>query len=155
MDERIAGIQRGYQEQINARDETIRELKIGSMSDEDRAQLEADERAQREAELVTENWLLRKQSEDAELAEIFGKMLKAEDPDDQWKLMAEFKTALKGAGTPEPEASVPDVDPNRPAPKLPGATTGHLPDGTPITDDIAIQALKALGDRPTAEIRGR
>lgn len=147
LNERIAGVQRTFQQQLNDRDERIRQLQSASLSEEEREQLAAEERDEELARLETENWLLKQSQKNPKAAEAFQKVLEADDPDAQFEYIASLLAASTPAPapTPEPETQVPDVDPNNPPIySQSNQDTITLPDGRVITEADADRILAGL-----------
>lgn len=155
LNERIAGIQSSYQRQLNEKEEEIRTLKLGAMSDSERARFEEDEGKNYVADLekrVVVGEIARKFPQ---IADAFEKLLGAESPEKQAEILLALTQPAAPAtpAAPEPAENVPAVDPNNPAPTGGTATEARLPDGTPITEESAIAFLTALGDTPIGGYR--
>jgi hypothetical protein len=146
MNERIAGIQSSFQSQINERDQTIRELKLASLSEDERETVAEQEGEEYVAELERKVQLAELAEKYPDVVPHFKKLLASKTPEEQ----AEYLNSLlhPQAPEPEPEQQVPDVDPNNPAPTASASTGQRLPDGTPLTPEFAEQFLKSLGDTP-------
>jgi len=146
MSERIAGIQSSFQTQINERDQTIRELKLASLSEDEREEVAEQEGEEYVAELERQVKLAELAEKYPKIVPHFKKLLASQTPEEQ----AEYLNSLLYPQAPEPEAEqqVPDVDPNNPAPTSSPLTGYRMPDGTPLTPEFAEQFLKSLGDAP-------
>jgi hypothetical protein len=155
LNERIAGVQSGFQKQLNEKDAEIRRLRLGSMSDSERAKAEDDEAEAYVAELERKATILEITRKFPKVADAFEKLMGAESPEKQAELLLSFIEPAAPAPTPEQEAEdeVPDVLPNNPAPKGGTQTGDRLPDGTPVTEESAMAFLKALGDTPIGGYR--
>jgi hypothetical protein len=139
------------QREISERDEEIRKLKTASMSEEDRAQLEIEERQRRDEALELENWLLRKGRENPKAAEFLeGVFARMEDLDDLYSFVnGTLAPAAPAAPPAEPDDStqVPDIDPNSPAPRVnPGTPIG--PSGQVMDKAFRENFLKSLTEWP-------
>lgn len=128
------------QREISQRDETIRQLKTASMSEEQREQQRIeDEQREREA-FETERWLFQKSRENAEAASALEKFLSLDDPDEQWAVWsAAFAPKTPVDPAPEPSEQVPDIDPNNPAPKVP---LGQAATGDQMTREMRQRILQ-------------
>lgn len=146
MNERIAGLQSSYQEQINERDRKIRELELSSMSEDEQEDLAEQEGEAYVAELETKVRLAELAEKYPTVIPHFRKMLEAQTPEEQAEYLASLLQPK--APEPEPEQQVPDVDPNNPATSASSSTGYRMPDGTPLTPEFAEQFLKSLGDQP-------
>lgn len=141
---------KGFQRMVSDKDQTIadlqRQLKTASMSEEEREQLVAQERSDREEQLALENELLKLGQQYPTEVGIVQKMLAGQSVTDY---VAALHEALKPATppTPEPEQEVSDVDRNNPpaTPLTSGSTADMitLPDGRVITREQGIELLKA------------
>lgn len=156
LNERIAGVQSSYQKQLNEKDAELRELRVGTMSDSERARFEDQEAEEYIEQLERRATLAEIGRKYPDIAEAFEKLLGAESPEAQAEiLLALVKPATLTPGTPESEPAelVPAVDPNNPAPQGGTATELRLPDGTPVTEESAEAFLKALGNTPIGGYR--
>lgn len=146
MNERIAGIQSTYQSQINERDQEIRELKLATLSEDEREEVAEQEGEEYVAALEQQVRLAELAEKYPDVIPHFKKLLMSQTDEEQ----AEYLNSLlhPQATQPEPEQQVPEVDPNNPAPTSSPLTGYRMPDGTPLTPEFAEQFLKSLGDAP-------
>jgi hypothetical protein len=153
FNQRIAGIQSGYQQQLNERDEQIRQLKTASLSEEEREQL-----AEQEATAYFEELEVRAAMADVikdygvDVANDLQKLFGAESMKDQAAFLASLRNP-QAAPTQEPAASVPPVDANNPPPASNSA--GSLIDGQPMTDELRKQILQSFEGQSLAQAMGR
>lgn len=157
LNERIAGVQSSYQKQLNEKDDELRELRMGSMSDSERAHFEEEEQAEYVEALERRAVLAEIGQKYPSIAEAFNALIRAESPEEQAEILMKLVTPAAPAAapvpTPEPSDEVPAVDPNNPAPQGGTATENRLPDGTPVTEESAEAFLKALGNTPIGGYR--
>ncbi|MEO8108279.1 MAG: hypothetical protein ABI720_13300 [Actinomycetes bacterium] len=150
LNERIAGVQRTFQTQLNERDTIINQLKTATLSEDERAQLVQDERESELESLRTQIWLSEQAKERPKAAEIYQKLLTVEDPDAALLLLESYVASQAPAPVaPEPETLVPDVDPNNPSRFSSNEKSFTLSDGTVLTDQIAENILKGMDRWPT------
>lgn len=152
LNERIAGIQRSYQQQLNEKDAELREARLASMSDSEKARFEEDEGKAYLDSLERRVAIAEIGRKFPDIADSFEKLMGAETPEAQAEILQALRqaavTAAPAAPAPEAGDEVPPVDPNNPAPPVGTPTQGRLPDGTPLTEEAAFAFLKALGDTP-------
>ena len=154
--ERISGIQSGYQQQLNQRDEEIRKLKNATLTEEERVQL-AEQEAEDEAAQYLDDLETR-----VALAELAAKYPKAAPHIQQLyqtgtlEEQAAYLDSLLNPTPATPEASeqVPPVDANNP-PR--GADTGALLniDGKELTQEMRRQILESFEGQSFAQAQGR
>lgn len=151
LNERIAGVQRTFQTQLNERDAIINQLKTATLSEDERAQLEQDDRDSELESLRTQIWLSEKAKEHPKAAEVYQKLLSVEDPEAALLLLGQYLASQTPApvAPPEPETLVPDVDPNNPSRNPTTDQSFVMPDGTVLTDEIADSILKGMDRWPT------
>ena len=137
------------QTMLNEKNEEIKKLKTASMSEEQRAQLEIEERERRDQALELENWLLRKGRENSKAADFMEKFVSMEDPDEQWSLVASLFADPAPTSPEEPDDStqVPDIDPNSPAPRV-ASGTPIGPEGQVLDKKYRETFLKGLTSWP-------
>lgn len=154
MNERISGIQSSYQAQLNEKDEQLRQLQLASLSEVEQEQLLEQEAADYVEQMERELWLAKDAS--TKYPNAAAHIQKLFETGGDVAAYAEYlESVFRPAPAPEPEPAetVPDVDPNSPAPAQPtGATV--LPDGRVMTRELADQLLKSFGDTPIAQLRG-
>lgn len=155
LNERIAGVQSSYQTQLNEKDRELHELRLGSMSDSERAEAEESEAEAYIEQLERRATLAEIGQKYPGISEAFKKLIGAESPEQQAEILLALTQASQAPVAPAPEASelVPSVDPNNPAPTSGTPTGDRLPDGTPVTEESAIAFLTALGDTPISGYR--
>lgn len=149
MNERISGLQSSYQAQINERDAQLRELKTASLSEEEREQLALKERDEELERLRTQLWLAEQSQNKPKAAEVYRKILEAENDDDVIALLDGLTAAPATTAPPEEEAQVPDVDPNNPSIHSTNSELVTLPDGRQITAEFAEKFLQDLPRWPS------
>jgi len=150
FDERIAGIQSGYQQQLNERDQRIRELESASLSEEEREEL-----AEKEAEEYVSQLEMRVALQD--LSEKFPKaaphlqkLIQFGSAEEQ----AQYLESLFAPPEPEPAEAVPPVDTNNPSPVASNESVLNF-DGQQLTAEARKRILESFGDTPLANLRGR
>lgn len=128
IDTRFSGFQsiidrrdKNVESKWKAYDETLKELKSRTLSDEEREQLEQRAEAEEFAALKAENELLKLGKEyEPEIVDTFTKLLQAETPRDQLEIMKAFRTGTTSepptppANQPTPATPSGNVDPNNP-----------------------------------------
>lgn len=140
-EDRFKGLQRTVAEKDRALAELqrqVEEVRLSSMSEEDRAMFAQKREADELAALRAENELLKLAANPkyASVYEPFARLLNARNAEEQLEYMAQLlapKSQTEEPATPEP----PPVDTNNP--RRTAAIT--LPDGTEMTDELAKMIL--------------
>jgi len=151
FDERAKGFQRllaGRDETIKALSEQLDELKTAGLSEDERVQLREQRLAEENEKLRTELELLELSREYGDEYPIFRELIDAPTAKDQLEAIRKMRKASVPAPSPapaeEPETSLPDM--NNPMRGTDG--WGFLPDGTPMSDDLADRLLKSVSRVP-------
>lgn len=140
-EERIKGFQRllaGEQESKKALERQLRELKTAGLSEEERAQLQENETAQRIKELEVQLELAQLGNEFGDEMPLFQELLSAQTARDQLELVRKIRagtTAAPASTTP----AIPGVIGNNPQRDYGAALAA---DGGPMNDQIADEILK-------------
>lgn len=142
MDERVKGFQRVIGEKDSRISELERELKTASMSEDERAQFDAQREQEQLEQIMLENELLRLGREYPNEVSLLEKLLNADSVTDYATILHEAFSAASAAG--EAETKVPDVDRNNPPainPSTAGADMVQTPAGV-MTREAALEILR-------------
>ena len=138
----------GFQTVINQLTEENRQLKTSGLSEDELEQLANEEKDKRIAELETQVKLAEIHQQYPQVAEVYTKLLNATTEEQQAQILLSLVQPAAPA-EPAAPAAPSDVDKNNPALTV-GQIVAQMPDGTPITGDAAVEALKQLGPTPLA-----
>lgn len=153
--ERISGVQSSFQKLLNEKEAELRELKTAAMSEEEREQF-AEQEAQKYIEdLEFKVWLASEANNKySKAAPHIQKLVEMEgDVAAYAEYLESVLNPAPAAAEPEPAETVPDVDPNSPAPAMADPRAVVLPDGRVLTKELADQILQGLGPTPIAQYK--
>jgi hypothetical protein len=148
MDGRVGG----FQTVINRLTEENNQLKRAQLPDDERMELDDQDRQDRIADLERQIALMQLAQQYPEIAPAYQQLLDAETPEDQVAILASLRAASQPA-SPEAEDQVAEVDRNNPVQTI-GEIVGKLPNGAGLTGDIADEILKRFGKTATSELTG-
>ena len=150
FDQRIAGVQSGYQQQINERDERIRELETASLSEEERDELAEQEAEQYVSQLEMQVALQNLSEQYPKAAPHLRKLIEFGSAEEQAQYLEQLFAPAESES--EPAENVPPVDANNPSTPV-DESTFISPDGQPMTKEMRKRLLESFGDTPLASIR--
>lgn len=153
FDERAKGFQRivaGRDLELKALRQENEELKTAGLSDDERAQFYASKYEQENAELRKQLELTRLASEFGDELPLYEQLLSAQSARDQMEILRQIRAGSQAPAQAPAAASaapstpaVPEVDLNNP-PRVTPTDAFLLPDGTPLTEQMADQILRSV-----------